>query len=190
MFPQLGSPLIAVTPVNRIVRSERHCTPVSCSAVHSCAAWLQSCGSPGRLAVHACERMLLFMVLRLCRPTKSQLRLPCQLISIILLTIRSSFIRLLIHEQLRLPCRLLVLLLIISSSIIILLIDEQLRLPCRLISIFIVASDATPTLLWDYAAMKGVWDHTRSFLWGHADFDCGIMPTLLAASLPTRFVVS
>jgi hypothetical protein len=118
--------------------------------------------------------------------------------------------------------------------------------------------DATSTLLWDYAAMKAVWDHTRSF-WRHhcrldsssymtacgitanlsdlytahwwavatsmsscifivasiplphscgimllwkqyetiqglscgitADFDCGIMPTLLAALLPTRFVV-
>jgi hypothetical protein len=45
--------------------------------------------------------------------------------------------------------------------------------------IFIVASDTTPTLLWDYAAMKAVWDHTRSFLRHHADFDCGIMPTLL-----------
>jgi hypothetical protein len=48
--------------------------------------------------------------------------------------------------------------------------------------IFIVSSDATPTLLWDYAAMKAVWDHTRSFLrhhcrlWlrHHADFTCGI----------------
>jgi hypothetical protein len=138
MFPQLGSPLIAVTPVIRIGHSERHCTPLSCSAVHSCAAWLQSCGSPGWLAVHSCERMLcalLFIVLRLCRPTlrihswslqhthartycspsscmrsKSQLRLQCQLISIILLTISSSFLILLIDEQfLRLPCHLLVL---------------------------------------------------------------------------------
>jgi hypothetical protein len=48
--------------------------------------------------------------------------------------------------------------------------------------IFIVASDATPTLLCYYAAMKAVWDHTRSFLrhhcqlWlrRHADFTCGI----------------
>jgi hypothetical protein len=161
MFPQLGSPLIAVTPVIDIVHSEHHCTPVSCSTVHSCAAWLQSCGSPGRLAVHSCERMLLFIVLRLCRPTlgiyswglqhipartycspsscmrsKSQLRLPCQLISIILLTISSSFSRLLIHEQLRLPCQLIsIILLMISSSFIILLIDEQLWLPCRLISL-------------------------------------------------------
>jgi hypothetical protein len=38
--------------------------------------------------------------------------------------------------------------------------------------------------------MKAVRDHTRSFLQHHADFDCSIMPTLLAASLPTRFVVS
>jgi hypothetical protein len=38
MFPQLGSLLIAVTPVIGIVHSERNCTPVSCSAVHSCAA--------------------------------------------------------------------------------------------------------------------------------------------------------
>ncbi len=68
MFPQLGSPLIAVTPVIGIVHSERHRTPVSCSAVHSCATWLQSCGSPGQLAVHSCERMfcaLLIIVLRL-----------------------------------------------------------------------------------------------------------------------------
>jgi hypothetical protein len=43
--------------------------------------------------------------------------------------------------------------------------------------------DATPTLLWDYAAMKAVWDHTRSFLqhhcqlwlWHHADFTCGLI---------------
>jgi hypothetical protein len=72
MFPQLGSPLIAITPVIGIGHSERHCTPLSCSAVHSCAAWLQSCGSPGWLAAHSCERMLcalLFIVLRLCRPT-------------------------------------------------------------------------------------------------------------------------
>jgi hypothetical protein len=55
--------------------------------------------------------------------------------SIILLTISSSFFILLIDEQLRLPCRLLVLLLTISSSSIILLIDEQLRLPWRLISL-------------------------------------------------------
>ncbi len=27
--------------------------------------------------------------------------------------------------------------------------------------------DATSTLLWDYAAMKAVWDHTRSFLRHH-----------------------
>jgi hypothetical protein len=76
----------------------------------------------------------LCIVLRLCRPTlrihswslqhthgrtycspssfmrsKSQLRLPCQLISIILLTISSSFLILLIDGRLRLPCRLLVL---------------------------------------------------------------------------------
>jgi hypothetical protein len=31
--------------------------------------------------------------------------------------------------------------------------------------------DATSTLLWNYAAMKAVWDHTRSFLQHHADFD-------------------
>jgi hypothetical protein len=135
MFPQLRSPLIAVTPVIGIVHSERYCTPVSFSAVHSCAAWLQSCASPGRFAVHSCECMLcalLFIVFRLCRPAlrihswglqhtpartyclpsscmrlKSQLRLSCQLISIILLRISSSFIRLLIDEQLQLPCRLL-----------------------------------------------------------------------------------
>jgi hypothetical protein len=163
MFPQLGSPVITVTLVIGIVHSDRHCTPVSCSAVHSCAASSQSCVSPGQLVVHSCKRMLcalLFIVLRLCRPTltihswgvqhtpartycspsscmrsKSQLQLPCQLISITLLTSSSSFIMLLIDEQLRLPCRLLILLLTVSSSFIILLIDEQLRLQCRLISL-------------------------------------------------------
>ncbi len=64
MFPQLGSPLIAVTPVIGIVHSERHCTPVSCSAVHSCATWLQSCGSPGQLAVHSCERMFCALLIK------------------------------------------------------------------------------------------------------------------------------
>jgi hypothetical protein len=44
-----------------------------------------------------------------CMRSKSQFPLPCQLISIILLTISSSFNILLIDEQLRLPCRLLVL---------------------------------------------------------------------------------
>jgi hypothetical protein len=44
-----------------------------------------------------------------CMRSKSQLRLPCQLISIILLTISSSFLILFIDGQLQLPCRLLVL---------------------------------------------------------------------------------
>jgi hypothetical protein len=82
--------------------------------------------------VNACSVHSLFIVLQLCRPTsrihswrlqhtpartycspsscmrsKSQLR--WKLISIILLTISSSFIRLLIDEQLQLPCHLLVL---------------------------------------------------------------------------------
>jgi hypothetical protein len=55
---------------------------------------------------------------------------------------------------------------------------------------------ATSTLLWDYAAMKAVWDHTRSFLRHHADFDCGItadwirrLVGRIAASLPSWFVV-
>jgi hypothetical protein len=63
-----------------------------------------------------------------------QLRLPCRLL-VLLLMVSSSFIILLIDEQLQLPCRLLVLLLTVSSSVIILLIDEQLRLPCCLISL-------------------------------------------------------
>jgi hypothetical protein len=53
--------------------------------------------------------------------------------------------------------------------------------------IFIVASDATPKLLWDYAARKAVWEHTRSFLrhhcrlWlrHHANFTCGITEDLI-----------
>ena len=52
---------------------------------------------------------------------------------------------------------------------------------------FIVASDATPILLWDYTAMKAVWDHTKSFLrhhcrlWlrHHAGFTCGITADLI-----------
>jgi hypothetical protein len=117
---------------------------------------------------------LLFIVLQLCRPTfrihswslqhtpartycspsscmrsKSQLRLPCQLISIILLTISSSFLILLIGEQLRLPCCLLVLYCspAISSSFIILLIDEQLRLPCRLLVLLLTISSSCIMLL-------------------------------------------
>jgi hypothetical protein len=77
-----------------------------------------------------------------CMRSKSQLQLPCQLISIILLTISSSFLIMLNDEQLRLPCRLLVLLLIISSSFIILLIDEQLRLPCRLLVLLLTISSS------------------------------------------------
>jgi hypothetical protein len=38
MFPQLGSPLITVTAMMGIVHNDRHCTPLSCSAVHCCAA--------------------------------------------------------------------------------------------------------------------------------------------------------
>jgi hypothetical protein len=129
MFPQLGSPLIAVTPVIGIVHSERHRTPMQldCSLVALQADLLFT-------PVDAYSVRLLFIVLRLCRPTlrihswslqhtparaycspsscmrsKSQLRLPCQLISIILLTISRSFLILLIDEQLRIPCRLLVL---------------------------------------------------------------------------------
>jgi hypothetical protein len=138
------------------------CTPVQldCSLVALQADLLFT-------PVDACYVRLLLIVLQLCRPTlrihswslqhtpartycspssckrsKSQLRLPCQLISIILLTISSSFLILLINGQLWLPCRLLVLLLKISSSCIyaahhwaiatsmsnysiILLIDEQ-----------------------------------------------------------------
>jgi hypothetical protein len=161
---------------------------MSCSAVHSCAAWLQSCGSPGQLAVHSYERMLLFIDLRLCRPTsrihswglqhtpartycstsscmrsKSQVRLPCQLISIILLKISSSFIMLLIDEQLLLPCCLLVLLLTISSSFIILLIDEQLRLPCCLLVLLLTVSNSFIILLID-AQLRLLWRFI-SLLW-------------------------
>jgi hypothetical protein len=160
MFPQVWSALIALTPVMGIEHSERHCTPVSCSAMHSCAAWSLSCGSAGRLAVQSCECMfcaLLFIVqanfedpfLGLqhtpartyclpssCMRSKSQLRLPCQLISIILLTISSSFIRLLIDEQLQLPCCLLVL---YCSRLAVLSLycslNEQLRLQWRLLSL-------------------------------------------------------
>jgi hypothetical protein len=122
--------------------------------------------------VDACSVCLLFIVLRLCRPTlrihswslqhtpartyyfpsscmrsKSQLRLPCQLISIILLTISSSFLILLIDEQLRLPCHLLVLLLTISSSCIMLLILEQLLPPCRLIVLYCSSMSSSHIIL-------------------------------------------
>jgi hypothetical protein len=160
------------------------CTPVrlDCSLVALQAGLLFT-------PVDACSVRLLFIVLRFCRPTlrihywslqhtpvrtycsplscmrsKSQLRLPCQLISIILLTISSYFLILLMDEQLRLPChllvlycsplavlslycspmsncdscRLLVLLLRISSSCIMLLIIEQLRPPCQLNSIILL----------------------------------------------------
>jgi hypothetical protein len=110
MFPQLGSPLIAITPVIGIVHSERHCTPVSCSTVHSCAAWLQSCGSPGWLALHSCERMLcalLLIVLRLYRPTSRIHSWGLQHTSARTYCSPSSCMR--SKSQLRLPCRLLVL---------------------------------------------------------------------------------
>jgi hypothetical protein len=122
--------------------------------------------------VDACSVRLLFIVLRLCRPTsrinswslqhtpvrtycsplscmrsKSQLRLPCQLISIILLTISSSFLILLMDGQLRLPCRLLVLLLTISCSCTMLLIIEQLRLPCGLLVLLLTISSSCIMLL-------------------------------------------
>jgi hypothetical protein len=175
--------------INRRHSCDRHSTwwaPLH-SCVLFCFALLCSLIAVLRLS-HSCERMLcalLFIVLQLCSPTsrihswglqhtpartycspsscmrsKSQLWLPCQLISIILLAISSSFIRLLIDEQWGLPCRIsvlycprlaflslccslmsscdfhvLVLLLTVSSSFIILLIDEQLRLPCLLISL-------------------------------------------------------
>jgi hypothetical protein len=108
------------------------------SFVLFCCALLCSLIAVLRLSRPTCSSLLrtpvLCIVLRLCRPTlrihswslqhtpartycspsscmrsKSQSRLPCQLTSIILLTISSSFIILLIDEQLRLPCRLLVL---------------------------------------------------------------------------------
>jgi hypothetical protein len=133
--------------------------------------------------------------------------------SIILLTISSSFILLLIDEQLRLPCRLLVLLLTVSSSCIMLLIIEQLGPPCRLVLLYcssmssshiilliieqlqlpcrlILASLPLPLycgillLAKQYETIQGL---SCSIT---ADFDCGIMPTLLAALLPTRLVVS
>jgi hypothetical protein len=66
-----------------------------------------------------------------CMRSKSQLRLLVKL-----LTISSSFIILLIDEQLRLSCGLLVILLTTSSSFIILLINEQLQLPCRLLVLY------------------------------------------------------
>jgi hypothetical protein len=158
-----------------IVHSEHHRTPLSCSAVHSYAAWLQSCcGSPGRLAVHSCEDLISVYSLEALQagfedpvlgpPTHScentlfafelyEIEISvatsiCRLL-VILLTISSSVIILLIDEQLRLPCRLLVLYCSrgISSSCIILLIFEQLRLPCQLILLYCSSMSSSHIIL-------------------------------------------
>jgi hypothetical protein len=82
---------------------------------------------------HSCKNILL--AFELYEIKISVATSICRLL-VILLTISSSFIRLLINEQLRLPCRLLVILLMTSSSFIILLIDEQLQLPCCLLVLY------------------------------------------------------
>jgi hypothetical protein len=89
MFPQLRSPLIAVTPVIGIVHSEHHCTYVSCSSVHSCTAWLQPCGSPGQLAIpHSWEHMC-------CAPCGSPGRLAihsseCMFCALLIIVVKTS----------------------------------------------------------------------------------------------------
>ncbi len=40
--------------------------------VHSCASWLQSCGSPGQLAAHSCDRMICAILIIV----KSSTRMP------------------------------------------------------------------------------------------------------------------
>jgi hypothetical protein len=106
-------------------------TPVNTCSVYSLEA-LQAdfkdpfLGPP----THSCENILL--AFELYEIESSVATSICSLL-VIILTISSSFIILLIDEQLRLPCRLLVILLTTSSSVIILLMDEQLRLPCRLL---------------------------------------------------------
>jgi hypothetical protein len=109
-------------------------TPVNTCSVYSLAA-LQAnfedpfLGSP----THSCENILL--AFELYEIEISVATSICHLL-VILLTISSSFIILLINEQLPLPCRLLGILLMTSSPVIILLIDEQLQLPCRLLVLY------------------------------------------------------
>jgi hypothetical protein len=108
-------------------------TPVNTCSVYSLAALQATFGDPFLgPPTHSCENVLL--AFELYEIEISVAAFICRLL-VILLTISSSFIILLIDEQLRLPCRLLVILRMTSSSFIILLIDEQLRLLCRLISL-------------------------------------------------------
>jgi hypothetical protein len=93
---------------------------------------------------HSCENILL--AFELYEIEISVVTSICRLL-VILLTISSSFIILLIDEQLRLPCRLLVLLLTISSSCIMLLISEQLRPPCRLIVLYCSSMSSSHIIL-------------------------------------------
>jgi hypothetical protein len=99
-------------------------TPVNTCSVYSLEA-LQAGSEDPFLGppTDSCENILL--ALELYEIEISVATSICRLL-VILLTISSSFITLLIDEQLQLPCCLLVILLTTSSSFIILLIDEQL----------------------------------------------------------------
>jgi hypothetical protein len=183
------------------------CTPVQldCSLVALQADLLFT-------PVDACSVRLLLIVLRLGRPTlrihswslqhtpartycsplscmrsKSQLRLPCQLISIILLTISSSFLTLLINEQLRLPCRLLVL---YCSPLAVLSLYCSSMSSCDFHVDLYSGILATPIILWDLAAdvvlylYSGIRCHFHTPV-GLCCYESSMRQVFLAASLPT-----
>jgi hypothetical protein len=129
-------------------------TPVNPCSVYSLEALQANFQDPFLgPPTHSCENILL--AFELYEIKISVVTSICRLL-VILLTISSSFIILLIDEQLQLPCCLLVILLRTSSSVIILLINEQYSLvsSCDFHVDLYSGILATPIMLWDLAAGK------------------------------------
>jgi hypothetical protein len=126
---------MAITPVIGIGHSEHHCTPLSCSAVHSCVQL--DC------SLAALQASLLFTPMNTCSVYSLEalqadfedpfLGPPTHSCENILLALELYEIEISVGTSI---CHLLVILLTISSSFIILLLDEQLQLPCRLLVLY------------------------------------------------------